>query len=472
MFKNSLKDGRSVWLNGRQVDITQDPHFVGTLQTIESLFYMLENDQEQKEIGYFDKEYQCWIHKSFLIPRSKDDLIERRKTFQLWTKETDGMMSRLSDYARSRLTGWYANREFYRQYDQEFPEKISSYFHKARKENRFISVVQRDLQIDRSIKSIGDKEKLGLLSITKKTDEGVFVSGAKMIGTAAPYSHDLIIYPLSTIKEENKSLAHMLIVAADSPGLHMVCREPFSADKEKEEDYPLSSKFDEMDTVLIFDNVFVPWERVLLHENTKAIAEIKVDLISNSLAYHQSIIRLYTKLDFVAAIANEIAETIGAEGFLHVQEKLGELIIQLRTISAMIIAAEQNGKYLNNVYIPEFDYIQTARILGTKYYPRAIEIIQLIGSGGFIQIPSSVNDFDSSIGTLLQKYFHGKNTSALERTKLFKLAWDLIGSPFGSRHELYERFYSGDPILQTADQWKRYDKKHWKEYLASYLNRE
>ncbi|MGE1218539.1 4-hydroxyphenylacetate 3-hydroxylase N-terminal domain-containing protein, partial [Bacillus toyonensis] len=81
---------------------------------------------------------------------------------------------------------------------------------------------------------------------------GVFLSGAKMIGTAAPYSNDLIVYPLVNLKEEQESIAHMLIVAANSPGLHMVCRESFAANQTKIVDSPLSSRYDEMDALLIF----------------------------------------------------------------------------------------------------------------------------------------------------------------------------------------------------------------------------
>ena len=88
-----------------------------------------------------------------------------------------------------------------------------------------------------------------------------------------------------------------------------------------------------MDALLIFDNVFVPWERVLLYNNPEALWAIKSDVASSSLAYHQAIVRLVVKLEFITAIACEIAEAIGATTYLHVQEKLGELIMQIRNNS-------------------------------------------------------------------------------------------------------------------------------------------
>ncbi|MDP1417141.1 4-hydroxyphenylacetate 3-hydroxylase N-terminal domain-containing protein [Peribacillus simplex] len=469
-FIQSLQDGRSVWLNGTKIDVTTDENFIGTLSTISDLFNMIDHPQKRNLVSYPSPKTKKFVHSAFLVPHSYEDLLQRRVAFETWSQTTDGVMSRLSDYARSRLTGWYASREDYKKFDEHFPNKIKAYYEEARDKNLFLSVVQRDPQINRANQSFKDINDLGLLRITKKTSDGVFLSGAKMIGTAAPYSNDLIVYPLANLKEE-KSIAHMLIVAANSPGLHMVCREPFTANQIKTVDSPLSSRYDEMDALLIFDNVFVPWERVLLYDNPDALLQIKLNSASNGLAYHQAIVRLLTKLEFVTAIACEVAEAIGADVYLHVQEKIGELLIQIETIRALLIASEREGKLDQyQTFIPNFTFIETARNLGTKYYPRAIELLQLIGAGGFIQIPSSVQDFQSPLSDLLKKYFKGANLEAEKRTKLFKLAWDLVGSPLGSRHELYERFYAGDPMRNIANQYNNYDKKRFKQMLEKYLD--
>jgi len=470
-FIQSLQDGRSVWLNGAKIDVTRDENFIGTLTTISELFSMFDDPQKRNSIGYPSPKTNEFVHSAFLVPRSYDDLLKRRVAFETWSQSTDGVMSRLSDYARSRLTGWYSSREEYKKFDKHFPHKVKAYYEEARDKNLFLSIVQRDPQINRANQSFKDINDLGLLRITKKTSDGVFLSGAKMIGTAAPYSNDLIVYPLVKLKEEQKSLAHMLVVAANSPGLHMVCRESFAVNQTKRVDSPLSSRYDEMDALLIFDNVFVPWERVLLYDNTDALWQIRLSSASNSLAYHQAIVRLVTKLEFVTAIACEIAEAIGADAYLHVQEKIGELIMQVETIRALLIASEREGSLDQyQTFIPNFTYIETARNLGSKYYPRALEILQLIGAGGFIQLPSSVQDFQSPLSDLLKKYFNGANLDAEKRTKLFKLAWDLVGSPLGSRHELYERFYAGDPIRNIANQYNNYDKQRFKQILEKYLD--
>ncbi|MDQ0415985.1 4-hydroxyphenylacetate 3-monooxygenase [Croceifilum oryzae] len=470
-FSESLNDQRSIWLNGKQVRVLEEEAFRGAIQTVCNLFRMMDDPTTQESVAYVSPTTGEWVHQSFHIPQSIVDLQKRRVAFEQWSEATDGMMSRLSDYARSRLTGWYCARNQFSMYDSAFSEKIARYYEQARDENRFITVVQRDVQINRANQY--DPQLLresGLLHITRKTQDGIYLNGAKMIATAAPYTHDFLIYPVVRLNESQKSVANMLIVPADSAGLHIVCRESFAKSNQEQPDFPLSSQYDEMDALLIFDDVFIPWEYVFIHENPEAIWVIKENPHSICLGYHQAIIRLKTKLEFITGLACKIATTIGATQFLHVQEKLGELISQVETIHACIIASEAEGAMTEEgIFLPRATAIDTAKNLGTTFYPRAVEILQLIAAGGVIQIPSSVQDFQSPISDLMNQYFRGADVDAEKRTKLFKLAWDVIGTPFASRSELYERFYSGDPIRNRAGQYLSYDKDKLTNMIDKYL---
>jgi 4-hydroxyphenylacetate 3-monooxygenase len=171
------------------------------------------------------------------------------------------------------------------------------------------------------------------------------------------------------------------------------------------------------------------------------------------------VVRFVAKLEFVAGVAFAVAEAIGVDGYLHIQEKLGELITQIETIKALALAAESQACHdESGVLVPEIAYLDTARNLGTRFYPRAIEILQQVGGSGFMQTPSTVYELDGPIYRLLRLYLEGASVGAEQKVKLFKLAWDLIGSPLGSRHELYERFYAGDPVRSFANQYLNYDK--------------
>lgn len=456
-FINSLRDGRRVWLEGKEVENLASHHaFQGTLDTIKHLFNMLDHTSERENVGFKWSGRKPYAHCSFLVPHTLEDLRKRSSAFHYWSQETHGMMSRLSDYARSMVTGWYAARKELGRLDPDFESKITSYYTQARDNDLFLSTAIVDPQIDRSSGLEDARVSDRFLHVVKETSEGIVVSGAKMIATGAPYANDIIISSFLEFKREHAKHSHVLIVPANSPGLHIVCRESF-ADKRKN-DHILSARYEEMDAVLFFDNVLIPWERVLLHGNAEAVLALRANKTANALAFHQNIVRYVAKLEFVTGIAFSIAESIGVNGFLHIQEKLGELLTQIDTIKALVIASEVEAKPDEaGVLVPELSFINTARNMGTRFYPRAIEIIQQIGGGGFVEVPSSYEDFYGAISTHMHYYFEGKRVSGEKKIQLFKLAWDLIGSPLGSRHELYERFYAGDPVRAYARQYSEAD---------------
>jgi len=458
-FLASLNDGRSVWFEGRKVDGVRDhPAFKGTLGTIRDLFETLDDPEQRERVGYPVPGSERYAHGSFLVPYTHEDLARRNRSFTYWSSATHGMMSRLSDYARSLVTGWYAARHELKALDPSFELKIASYYEHARDEDRFLTTAIIDPQIDRSSGLDDRRISERFLHVVRETEDGIVIRGAKMIATGAPYTHDFILSSFLKFEEKDAKHAHVLIVPANSAGLHIVCRESFA--DYREQNHPLGAKYDEMDAVLFFDDVLVPWERVLLYGDARKVLALRANRTANALAFHQNVVRFVAKLEFVTGVAFAVAESIGVTEFLHVQEKLGELIVQIDVIKALIVASEAQAKPdVSGVLVPELSYIDSARSIGTKYYPRAVEILQQIGGGGFMQTPSGMEDFYGPISKLMHLYFEGATVSAEKKVQLFKLAWDLIGSPLGSRHELYERFYAGDPVRAYANQYAGFEKE-------------
>ncbi|QJD87578.1 4-hydroxyphenylacetate 3-hydroxylase family protein [Cohnella herbarum] len=458
-FLDSLNDGRNVWVdNDRVTDLPTHPAFSGTLGTISRLFDFLDDAKFRDHVGYPVNGRDKYAHSSFLVPYSAEDLAKRSNAFSYWAKETNGVMSRLSDYARSLVTGWYGSRKQLGKLESKLESKIAAYYEEARDKDLFLTTSLLDPQIDRS-KGLDDQRIAErYLHVVKETKEGIVLNGAKMIATGAPYTHDFLIFSFNKLDVRHSKHAHALIVPAGSKGLHIVCRDSFAEAGVR--DYPLSARYDEMDAVLLFDEVLIPWERVLINGDADAVWKLRTHTPSNTLAFHQTVVRFVAKLEFVTGVAIAVADAIGVNGFLHVQEKLGELITQIDTMKALVIASEAQAKPdpVTGMWLPEASYIDTARSIGTKLYPRAIEILQQIGGGGFVQTPARMSQFEGPLSDLLNRYFEGVSLNAENKVRLFKLAWDLIGSPLGSRHELYERFYAGDPVRSFANQYIGSDK--------------
>ncbi|WP_241236279.1 4-hydroxyphenylacetate 3-hydroxylase family protein [Brevibacillus marinus] len=470
-YLSRLRDGRTVWLGNQRVeDVASHPAFRGTVDTVASLLELQDHPDWRETLTFPLPPSGIRAHMAFLVPDRQSDIRRRRRAFEIWANRTLGVMSRLSEYSRSLVTGWYADRYLLGDSVPHFAEKIERYYRESCRADWLSTAAGHDPQVDRSKKSAEWEDADLCVHIVRETQDGIIVRGAKMLATAAPYVDEVIIFPFHRRTQDERRYATMFAVALNTPGVHVVCRENFSS--ASPENHPLSARFDEMDAVLIFEDALIPWERVFIRDDPEAVWRVRTSPAASALSQHQTVVRLLSKLETVAVVALELADVVGAKGFLHVQEKLGELIIQVETIRGLLDASELAASAnQEGIWLPDPRYLTAARNLGTRFYPRALEILQQIGAGGFLQVPADVQAFAGPLGDLLQRYYRGADRGAVERARLFKLAWDLIGSPLGARHELYERFYSGDPVRTYAAQYVNYDHQRLTDDVWRFLQR-
>lgn len=453
-YSQRIVDHRNVWINGSKVDnISEHKAFKGTIQTIEHLL-SLQHGTKKEDLTYVTEEGEN-AHLSFLVPTTLEELERKNRAYKLWADETFGIMSRLSEYSRVLFAGWYGNRRHLNTIVPGIHEKLEQFYTRSRNLDYLSTIASQDIQKNRG-KSLLEKEQ-GQLRIISKNTEGVIVRGAKTIATAAPYVDEYIISSFHKRGEDEEQLANIFFIPAALEGLHIVCRPSFAS--LASEDQPLSARYDEMDAVLIFDDVLIPWENVLVYEDPEAAWKLQKDIPANLLSQHQTVVRLISKLETVASVALALGKTADTIVFSHVKGKLSELFVQIETIKSLLQAAEQTATLHHDILLPNGRFLTAARNLGTRYYPRGIEIIHQIGASGLLQVPSTIEELKGPIGDLILPYFTGTTTSAYDRTRLIKLAWDLIGSPLAARHELYERFYSGDPVRTYAAHYNQYPDK-------------
>ncbi|ALS24996.1 4-hydroxyphenylacetate 3-hydroxylase N-terminal domain-containing protein [Paenibacillus naphthalenovorans] len=456
-YMERINDGRKVWLGNQAVgNVAHHPAFAATVHNIALLLDKQNEPDTRDQLTYRGDKSRANI--AFLVPRSKEDLLRRHSALKFYADATFGMMDGLSQYARSLLTGHYANRH-YSGIGHAYANKIESYY-KFIKENDLLctGAAHDPLRNDSQPPSRFDEASDPGLRIVRETEDGIIVSGARMAAANAPYVDEILVSFYDPRSREDKRHGYMFAVAANTPGVNIVCRESFVADEP--DDHPVSARFEDMDTVIIFDDVLVPWERVFIKNNPEALLKIQRDPAAAALGQHQTVVRLLSNLEFIAAVGHALTSASDRKAFLHVQEIMGELIIQVETIKGLLIAAEHRSSPGNdNIWLPEELPLQMARNLGTRFYPRAIEILRQIGGDALLQSPAKLADFDGPIGHLLRQYYQGTDRSAIERTKLIKLAWDLVGSPPAVRRVLYEQFFWGDPVQAYANQYKDYPKK-------------
>lgn len=455
-YKKRLLNSGNIWLNGNLVqNISNHPAFAGTIESIASLLDLQEHPDTRDALT-FEFSPGKRANTAFLIPETKDDVFRRSHAFRIWSGATFGVMSRVAGFYRSQLLGWYVHRNLIEEEVPGYSDKIKHYFEWVRENDLLITAAGHDPQVDRSKNADEFEDLYTAARIVKETEEGIIVRGAKMIATGAPYMDEIIISSHKIRNEKERGYGAMFAIAVNTPNVHLICRESFASDNKQ--DHPLSSRYDEMDAVIVFDDALIPWERVFIQDDAEALWKVRSDAFVTAVSMHENIVRLVSKLEFVAAIGNGLADSIGITNYQHVQAKLAELFLQVETINTLLLSAEHSSTYYDGVWAPAMDPMTTAKNLGMKFYPRAIEILQQLSGAGMLQTPSSLFDFHSEIREFVQKYYRGADRNAEDRIKLLKLSWDLVGSPLGSRHELYERFYAGDSIRAFASQYLQYDK--------------
>ncbi|CAM5194310.1 4-hydroxyphenylacetate 3-monooxygenase OS=Ureibacillus acetophenoni OX=614649 GN=SAMN05877842_10638 PE=4 SV=1 [Ureibacillus acetophenoni] len=241
----------------------------------------------------------------------------------------------------------------------------------------------------------------------------------------------------------NEDEAFAFSIPSNTKGLKFICRDSFIGG-ESHFDHPLSSRYEEMDSIVVFDNVLVPWNRVFYYNNGEVAEEFVFQSAFHHYAKHQVLTRQIIKTEFILGIAELLIDTINISEYQHVQEKVFGRIIGLETMKALLEKAE-NDEILDQwgFMRPSIVPLKVASNVFPKIYPRFTEIIQLLSASGIITLPTE-RAFRSEIVKDLNLYLQGANKSAEERVKLFRLAWDLTMSSFGTRQTQYERYFFGD----------------------------
>ena len=445
---------RDVWVLGEKVgDVTKHPAFEGSARQLAHLYDMQHDPDFQDVLTYVDEERGVRVGTAFMPSYSTEDLVKRRKAFQAWAEATFGLMGRSPDFMNTTLLAFTEARDLFAEDGEEYAENVVNYYHFVRDNDLFLSHALVTPQNDRSQTSGKQADKSMHLRVVKERDDGIVVSGARMLATLGPVSDEMIMYNLPIFVEGvDEDHAISFAVPTDVEGMRQICRTPYDIGGRSSFDYPLSSRFEESDALLIFKDVFVPWERVFVYRNVSLCNRLYPQSALRNHTAHQTNVRALVKMRFCVGLAIAVARAIKADSFLHVQEMLGSCLMDIELIESGIVRAEVEHEQtpagtVRTGLLP----LQALRTFMSTAYPRAVEVLQKIGAGGLMMMPSGA---DLDVGELaddIAQYYQGAGGMPSEdRIRLFKVAWDLAGEAFGSRQLQYERYYAGDPVRLKA----------------------
>jgi len=227
--------------------------------------------------------------------------------------------------------------------DHDFAQNVEDYYEYCRENDVCLTHALIDPQIDRSEASSfrledDSADRPGAVRKVEEDDDGIVVSGARMLATLGPQADEILLYPFGYYGEGEEDQALAFAVPANADGVRQICRPQLSRNDER--NHPLSSRFDEMDTFVVLDEVHVPWERVFIDGNIEAANawRDKTETAYAGLTYHQTAIKDLAKAEFAFGVATMLAESTGIEEYFHVQAKLGEISTMVEQIRACVQA--------------------------------------------------------------------------------------------------------------------------------------
>jgi len=452
-YRDSIRDGRQVYIGGERVkDVTTHPGLKNGARAIASLYDMQCDPKLRDEMTYVSPTTGDRVGLSFSIPRTREDLEKRRVMMLNWARTTCGMMGRSPDFMNVTYAAWAGAADYFTQGlgRPEFADNMRNYYEYIRENDLTLTHSLINLQRSRDVSGMFNLKEGTALRIVRETDAGVVVSGARVLATLGPLSDEIAVYSprLARHTDPHSPFALNFAIPCGTPGLRFLCRESFDLGR-SHFDHPLGSRFEEMDCVVFFDDVLVPWERVFVLGDVEILNETAFATHSMTHTAHQGAAKNLAKCEFVLGVALLITETLGNAHLPHAEERIGELIMYTELMKACMRASEADAK-LNQwgVMCPAAMPAEVTRNLFMTAYPRMVEILQLLGSSSFMIIPSEA-DFSGPLKPEIEQYLATDSTSARERVKLFRLAWDIAGSAFGSRQVLYERFFASDPLTRA-----------------------
>ncbi|MBV8084745.1 MAG: 4-hydroxyphenylacetate 3-monooxygenase, oxygenase component [Chloroflexi bacterium] len=454
-----LRDGREIWLHGERVaDVTTHPKLAGIARSVADLYDMQHDPALKDTMTYTSPSSGQPVGLSFIEPRTPEDLVRRRQMFRTWAEYSGGMLGRSPDYMNCMVAGCAIARDYIARNGPEYAERMVAFYEWAREHDVCMTHTLIQPQQNRSKGPNQQADPTVPLHIVGENAQGMVVTGARMLATLAPTSDELVVMPSTIVMTggDASAYAYAFSIPVASPGLKFVCRGAFDSDG-PEWDHPLSSRFEEMDAVAVFDEVLVPWQRVFM----KGDMDLCNGLFRRTNAYahamHQFLVKNLVKAEFMLGLASLMTQAIGTAEFPNIQAFIGEMVDDVETLWAFIRAAEAEAQpHEGGVLVPDLQLLLSARNFFPRVYPRLVEIVQLLGSSGLMATPTGADI--EALPDEIDKYYQASDIMGIKRIRLFRLAWDAGASSFAGRQALYERFFSGDPFRLLTARSQAYDR--------------
>lgn len=453
-YLRSLQDGRRVHINGERVaDVTTHPAFAGVLGTLAGLYDANHDPALREALTTVDPVTGDRHSTTLLAATSYDDVLRRVRCDRIRTDLTYGMMGRLPDFMNAYLLD--VRSSLLHAGKQAEADKVGDYLELLRREDLAVTHTLVDPQSDRSTQDAPAEA----VHVVERRDDGIVIAGARLLSTLAPVANEVFVGPYAPRPKGQEDYALAFTLPMNTEGLTIMCRQAYD-DGEGTFDAPLSGRFDEGDAILIFDDVFVPTERIIVDGDLAAYNSI----VGGAAGFGplQGTARSVAKLRFLVGLASIAATTVGRDSSPRYREEIGEIAGLLNVAEGLLDAAAldlarrlETRRLGADAAVPGPGEAEVESLVGicslAFFFPyamaKAFDVVRLVAGSGAITFTQGELCHEE-IGALVEKYVHGPaGVDATRRLQVMRMVADATAGRFAARQALYERYYTGDPVL-------------------------
>ncbi len=455
-YRESLRDGRVVWMEGQRVDdVANHPAFKPLVDVRATIFDMPHREKYRDLLSYTDDQGESFAE-LLKMPYVREDWYKRRRGVDAVLNEIGGVVTRVGDETVGEMWSLYDGSDVLAEIDPQFAENIKNHIDRVIREDVFHVSANTDPKGDRS-KRPQDQDPDMLLHVVKETDAGIVVRGAKY-ETASAYAEQAFVKPTIANWGDQKLSDYAVgaIVPMNAEGLIHICRTGFVG-RGASEDYPLANGFDEIDSMMIFNNVLIPWEDVLFYQHTRAATFIRATLHRYSaFAFVQ---RIQKTADMLIGTALLNVRQTGLDKQQAVREKIAQLVCYREGINAHLTAAIAEAQVSpKGLLMPNQSLLYTGRVLACTQLPHMMHLAREL-CGGQICLTPDLSSFNSEeIKFWLEKYYSINDEWQFEdRRRLLALARDLLNSDYAGHKLTFQLFAQSPPFAHLNAVYMNHD---------------
>lgn len=435
-FVDSLRDGREVYVRGERVpDVTKHPYLKIGVATA-AVDYQVAHDPECRDFAVVEEDGDV-ISRFLHRPRTAEDLDKRRQVVEHGSRLCCGFPPFAKEGGSDAMNATLiATKHVDQRYGTDYHQRALEFRRHLCQNDLSIAIAMTDVKGDRSRRPSQQEDPDMYLRIVEERPDGIVVRGAKAHLTSGPYTNEVLVLPTRNMGKDDRAHAVAFAVPVNTPGLKLITKESHYQGRIPG-DYPVSPRYDIIEALAIFDDVFVPKERVFL-QGEHEFATLFVEMFAN---YHRvtAAAYKYPYLELLVGAAVLLAEANGVDRVGHIRDKIAELVIYAESVRALTRSAclSPTQDPATGMVYPDPLLGNAAKFHFANYYHQAVKSVQDVAGGLLVTSPSSEDYANPDLRPFLDKYLRGRADVPSEaRFKAMRLAKDLTASEMGGFWEV------------------------------------